>query len=150
VPAATATMSINGPAFSVTMSAAQTGITSLTQTKVAFNTEEFDTGSCFDNATYRFTPTVAGYYQINGSLYVSQTVSGSYMGCSIFKNGSNFNSGTFTSVSSGEILSSVSQVIYFNGTTDYVELYGFSLFASGSCSFVTTGSRFSGSLVRAA
>jgi hypothetical protein len=46
-----------------------TTITSNTFTKVQINTEEFDTNSNFDSTTnYRFTPTVAGYYQVNGSV----------------------------------------------------------------------------------
>jgi hypothetical protein len=153
LPAATGTVMVSGnmPAFSATMSANQTGITSLTQTKVVFNTEEFDTGSCFDTATYRFTPNVAGYYQINGSLYVISSLTGTYMGCSIFKNGSNYASGTFLSSAQGEVSSVSSHLIYLNGTTDYVELYGFSLFGAGSTTFIAGGgSRFSGCLVRAA
>jgi hypothetical protein len=151
VPASTATMAINGPAFSATMSANQTGITTNTQTKVVFNTEDFDTASCFDTSTNRFTPNVAGYYQINGSLYVISSSTGTYMGCSIFKNGSNYASGTFLSSAQGEVSSVSSHLIYLNGTTDYVELYGFSLFGSGSTTFIAGGgSRFTGSLVRAA
>lgn len=55
------------PAFSAYQSVAQT-LASTTITKITFTTEEFDTNSCYDTSTSRFTPTVAGYYQINGSL----------------------------------------------------------------------------------
>ena len=45
----------NTPAFRATMSANQTGLSMSTQTKVQFNTETWDTGSCFDTSNYRFT-----------------------------------------------------------------------------------------------
>lgn len=62
VPAQTGTVAINGPAFSAYQSSAQT-LSSGTITKIEFQTEEFDTDNCFDNAiNYRFTPNVAGYY----------------------------------------------------------------------------------------
>ena len=54
------------PAFSAYQSTGQT-LSSSTWTKIQLQTEEFDTASCYDNATnYRFTPNVAGYYQVNG------------------------------------------------------------------------------------
>ena len=38
-------------------------------TKIQFNTEVFDTDSCYDNTTnYRFTPTVAGKYFVYAVL----------------------------------------------------------------------------------
>ena len=52
----------SGPAFKVYKSADQ-GITASTFTKVTFNTEEFDTAGNF--ASNAFTPTKAGYYQLN-------------------------------------------------------------------------------------
>ena len=56
----------NQPAFSVYLSSNQTGVTNSTSTKIQFNTKVFDTNSNFDSSTnYRFTPTVAGYYQLN-------------------------------------------------------------------------------------
>ena len=56
-----------GPAFSVQMGSTQS-ISSGTYTKLQFNTKNYDTNNNFDATTnYRFTPTVAGYYQINFS-----------------------------------------------------------------------------------
>ena len=57
----------NGPAFSAYQSTQQTGISSATFTKVNFQTEEFDTNSNFASST--FTPTIAGYYQINSVIW---------------------------------------------------------------------------------
>jgi hypothetical protein len=132
----------NGPAFSATMSANQS-VTSSTYTKVVFNTEDFDTNSNYDTTTYRFTPTVAGYYQITGSVYPNTTITA--INSAIYKNGSNFKafSGTTSSAS-------VSALIYFNGSTDYVELYGYLTGTSPVILNTSTVSYFSGCLVRAA
>ena len=52
----------NTPSFSVTQGSAQ-DISNATATKLAFNTEVFDTDSAFDHSSnYRFTPGVAGKY----------------------------------------------------------------------------------------
>lgn len=109
------------PAFSAYQSSAQT-LSTATVTKIQLQTEEFDTNNNFDNASnYRFTPTVAGYYQINAQITVS--VSASLIITYIYKNGSSYkqaNSST-SSLSSN----SISTVVYLNGSTDYIELYGY-------------------------
>src|SRR6056300_700866 len=54
----------NAPAFAVGNSSDQS-VSSSTNTKVILDNEDFDTDNCFDASNSRFTPTVAGYYQIN-------------------------------------------------------------------------------------
>ena len=59
----------NTPAFMATISSDQT-ITDATDTKVTFDNEVFDTDSKYDHSTnYRFTPTVAGTYNIFCSIH---------------------------------------------------------------------------------
>ena len=115
-----------GPAFSAFLSS-NTSLTSATYTKVQCNTEEFDTNSNYDNATnYRFTPTVAGYYQVNGAIDIG-TSSISAGIAVIYKNGSAFKFGV--GFGGSNIFNfnreTVSALVYLNGTTDYVELYGY-------------------------
>jgi hypothetical protein len=134
-----------GPAFSAYRNANQ-AITASTWTKVQFNTEEFDTANCFDSTTnYRFTPTVAGYYQFTGQ--VESSGNQAYLYTSIYKNGTEFKrSSTGNNVGTGN---TISALIYMNGTTDYVELYV--LFASSLN--VASGASvgyFQGVLVRSA
>lgn len=58
-----------GPAFSAYRGGPNQALTTGTYTKVQLNIEEFDTNNNFDSSTnYRFTPTVAGYYQFQGRL----------------------------------------------------------------------------------
>ena len=115
------------PAFSAWASATQT-FSSNVYTKIQCNTEEFDTKSNYDNATnYRFTPTVAGYYQLTGQFYINTGSSGGESLVTIFKNGSEFKRGTdIGNNTAGSMLSlGVSALVYLNGTTDYVEFYGY-------------------------
>jgi hypothetical protein len=135
------------PAFSAYNNAAQT-VTSSTYTKVNLQLEEFDTASCFDNATnYRFTPTVAGYYQVNGQISYNYTaLTRSIIG--IYKNGAGFKFGT----DGTNIQNTVSALIYMNGSTDYIELYGW-ISGTGTLQFANDTSKstyFQASMVRSA
>lgn len=133
----------NGPAFSAYQSSAQT-LTSNTITKINFQTEEYDTGSRYDTSNSRFTPNVAGYYQINGALSVSSGTTGVLL--TIYKNGARHKDGVYP-VSTNN--ATVSALVYFNGTTDYVELYG--LFVSGQAASASlSATYFQGYLARAA
>jgi hypothetical protein len=110
------------PAFSAYSSAIRT-ISSGVWTKVIFDTERFDTNSNYDTSTYRFTPTVAGYYQVNFGLDVGTSASASQSVCSIYKNGSYYSSGVNLSGSVTFYGNSISSLVYCNGSTDYIEAY---------------------------
>ena len=149
MPASTGTMMVSGnmPAFSAYLNTNQTVSTS-TWVKITFNAEEFDTNSNFDSTTnYRFTPTVAGYYQITGCIQGPSSVVGTLI-ASIYKNGSEFKRGNNINNNTNQVASVASSIIYFNGTTDYVELY-----TNTGASPISGGSAytyFSGSMVRSA
>ena len=139
----------NGPAFGVYLNTNQT-VTSGVLTKVTVNTELFDTNNCFDNATnYRFTPTVAGYYQVNGSIGLGSG-SISRMLVDIYKNGGEYLRGTDMVVSFANSVTT-SCVVYMNGTTYYLELYGL-LTGSGTLQIIGNQvlTQFSGCLMRGA
>ena len=109
------------PAFSAYNSGTQS-VSGSTDTKVIFNTEEFDTNSNYDNATnYRFTPTVAGYYQFNTNVYHSGAAY-AYINLKFYKNGSAFIEANRISYT-GQAEINGSGLIYLNGSTDYVEVY---------------------------
>ena len=115
----------NGPSFSAYINTSFS-ISSATHTKLVFDTEEWDTASCFDTTTSRFTPNVAGYYMIGGhfqpqSTYTTGTTQ-------VYKNGTayrvlhwNQHASSVTSPApvGGQTL------VYMNGSSDYVELYGY-------------------------
>jgi hypothetical protein len=125
LPATTGTVALTSlaPAFSAYLNTAQT-ITTATYTKVQINTEEFDTNSNYDNATnYRFTPTVAGYYQVNGSIRYDSSTTPTRAIVGIYKNGSEFKRGMDTGNNSTQAI--LSTLIYLNGSTDYIELWAY-------------------------
>ena len=114
-----------GPAFRATLSADQTGIVSATFTRVNLNTKEFDTDTCYDNTTnYRFTPNVPGYYMFSWLILASCT-SLTAISAQIRKNGANVGDSVFIPVSSPAQRTVGTRLIYMNGTTDYVELWGY-------------------------
>jgi len=111
-----------GPAISAYADATTQTLVTATYTKILFQTEEFDTNSNF--ASSRFTPTVAGYYQVNAQL-LFPALAGLTCLVAVYKNGSDFKEGTRTAVaasSSGGVF--VSALISMNGSTDYLEIYG--------------------------
>ena len=136
-----------GPTFSASKTGSNQSITSSTFTKVTFNTENFDTNSNFASST--FTPTVAGYYQINTALGLFAT-SGTRFIVSIHKNGAEYARGVDLPFSSSAgVTSCASAIVYCNGTTDFVESYAFVIGTSPNVLF-GIASYFDGALVRAA
>jgi hypothetical protein len=128
LPSTTGTVMVNGPAFSAYRTGNQTGIADSTYTKIQLNTEIFDTALAFDPTTnYRFTPTKSGYYQINISMFVSGTTNTRTF-CRLYKNGANINV-IFDVYPPTTVAQNVQQggaaLVYMNGTTDYLEIYGF-------------------------
>lgn len=142
----------NGPAFSAYASADQTGLTLGTSTKITLDTEIFDTASCFSSS--KFTPNIAGYYQVNAAVRGNATGLQAVVAI-IFKNGSAYSSAQQCATSTPYAFQvPVADVIYMNGSTDYLELYG-EVYGSSAGKFNYAGSsaytsRFSASLVRAA
>lgn len=147
---ATAGVPVNGPAFSAYKSGSNQSLTGNTYTKITFDTEEFDTNSAYDNTTnYRFTPQVAGYYQISSKVELSGSGSSRNL-IAIYKNGAIFKVGTdLGGLSPSTLGATISTVIYLNGSTDYVEIYCYCASSFSAYSGAQT-SYFSGALVRAA
>jgi hypothetical protein len=153
LPAATGTVMVSGnmPVFSAYMGSTQ-AVSSQTYTKLNMDTKEFDTASCFNTSTYRFTPNVAGYYQFNAQID-NQTGSPSRQFLDIYKNGSNAKTGLDIGISTGNFNQAagavVNALIYANGTTDYFEVY---VWCNGGFTVASGGTQcyFQGFLVRPA
>lgn len=134
-----------GPAFSAYQSSTQTP-SAATFTKVNLQAENFDTASCFDSTTnYRFTPNVAGYYQVNGVVQYASAVANLIV--TIYKNGSEYVRG---GTQSSSFQGTISSLIYMNGTTDYIELYTFNTAGGVATVASSAATQFSGFLARAA
>ena len=136
-----------GPAFSAYTSST-TSVSSGVITKVTLNAEYFDTNNNFDTANSKFTPTVAGYYQINANFLMGANAN-SFNVILIYKNGSIAYVGTQVQNSTSQSSNAVSCILQCNGTTDYIELYAYQ--TSGSTLSVQTNGGYtglSGALIR--
>jgi phage-related tail fiber protein len=113
-----------GPAFRAYRATTNQSFSQNTWTKVQLNAESYDTASCFDSTTnYRFTPNKAGYYQLNCSIWEERSGTGLiYAG--IWKNGAEAAINAINTASTTHT-TMVSDLIYFNGSTDYVEMWIF-------------------------
>ena len=119
------------PAFRATMSAQQL-ISLSTNTKIEFDTEDFDTASVYDNATnYRFTPNKAGKYLVTIQAVISVS-SMTDLRLSLYKNGAisvQQNKTRPTNSSTSRYNMIIQDIVTMNGTTDYIEAYAY---AAGS------------------
>ena len=144
-----------GPAFSAYSSANQFPSNS-TWTKVIFGTEVFDTNSCFSSST--FTPNVAGYYQVSASISMAADTGMTAGFILFYKNGAstlaNIGSHVTGLSTVGYYVMSASGLVYMNGSTDYLEVYG-AILGTGTNRYFflsqpTYPTVFTGALVRAA
>ena len=125
---------LNTPAFEAVGVA--TNISDATTTKLQFTTERIDTDGCYDNSsTSRFTPTVAGKYYIYSTCQLRCDTSNTVDGCflHIYKNGSYITKAAQENQSSrqfGNCLTTTS-LVDMNGSSDYVEIYGYIDVSSG-------------------
>ncbi len=133
------------PAFEAYLSSAQS-VSDATDTKVQCDTEVLDTDSCYDNSTnYRFTPTVAGKY----CVYVGLTgKSGgdtqlTALQPAIYKNGSEYNANVtqFYVNYIKQHTMFMSRIIDMNGSSDYVEFYGYVNVSTGTPTFSVDGEK---------
>ena len=157
VPSVTGTAMVSGnmPAFSAYQTSA-TALTGGAWTKITFNTELFDTNNNFTSST--FTPTVAGYYQVNGSIYCANSSGNmTFVRCNIYKNGAADVWGGFVLINvagntNSDSIATASGIVSMNGTTDYLELYGYIGGSSVGPAFAgsTSYTQFSACLIRTA
>jgi len=153
LPATSGTVQLAGPAFSAYANANQT-LSALTNTKVIFQAEDFDTANAFDSTTnYRFTPQVAGYYQINANINFANT--SSYVYIMLAKNGGVIKTLAYAA-SSGVFFTTLagSCVVQMNGSTDYLEIFAYvgvtMNLVPANVGAGNTGVNFNGVLVRSA
>lgn len=146
LPAATGTVMVTGnmPAFSYYQNSTQT-LSAATNTKLLFQASEYDTTSGMV-ASSRFTPTIAGYYIFTAAWQASTVASD--LRVFLYKNGGSIIKNMSSSVPTAN-WNSGTAMAYCNGTTDYIEIYGYS--ASLNTTNPTQASTyFQGAMVRAA
>ena len=123
------TQKINYPAFHATSNVGQS-VAQDTTVKVQYNTEVFDTDSCYDTSNYRFTPNVAGKYFIYAIFRYETSDDFQSNQMWIYKNGSEFiqvlrPQQHYTALDGQAI-------VECNGSSDYIEIYARQESGSGS------------------
>jgi hypothetical protein len=115
-----------------------------TWTKVSLDTENWDIGGYFDNSTnYRFTPLVQGYYQINAGLQDASNNDVYDIIMSLYWNGTQAKQSRLRikgATSTRDFYTSTvkdSDIIYFDGVDDYLEMYCYiARGATGGCTLL--------------
>ena len=110
----------NTPAFMAKMSASQ-DISNVTWTKIAFNTDVYDTDSTFDTSNYRFTPAVAGKYVFTLQVTLDDVPDQKEIYLKIYKNGSAESTSTTRLRVSG--LEKTSSFCHWSDTSDADDYY---------------------------
>tara|TARA_R100001463_G_scaffold62107_2_gene115012 strand:- start:75 stop:578 length:504 start_codon:yes stop_codon:yes gene_type:complete len=114
----------NAPYFQAYRGSSTQSISAGSWTKVQINTEIVDSANAYDNSTnYRFTPQTAGKYYIYGQVTNSTSSDMDRTMAGIYLNGSAVSqTNTFSSDSSS---GHTATIVTLNGSSDYVELYGY-------------------------
>lgn len=138
-----------GPAFSAYKNAEQS-VTSGVATKVTFTEEDFDTAAAYTSS--RWTPGVAGYYEITANVLASTTGAATVVLVEVYKNGTTYARGFQSVDGDSSILAAPVTVRMELDADDYVEIYanvtGTSPKFLGQAS-VPRFSHFSGAMIRA-
>ncbi len=108
-------------AFSVHKNGTNQTVTANTFTLLTWSTEVFDTNNNFDLTTERFTPTVAGKYIATVASFCNDSTTNCQV--AIYKNGVLYSKNV--NVDPNNTGSMVTTIVDMNGTTDYLEAYGY-------------------------
>ena len=121
----------NMPAFSAHIGSGNPGLSAATWTKIAADTELFDTNNNYDTSNYRFTPSVGGYYKVLVAvkIYRASGQQNFIKATAIYKNGSKYKEiaidGDFE-YNNNNTHVTTSAIIHLNGSSDYIEAYAYS------------------------
>lgn len=97
-----------------------------THTKIALTSESYDYDGTFDSATnYRHTPTVAGKYLYVGVIFFASPADQGQVIAEFYLNGSGATQATAAPSGTNGIVVTVVDILTMDGSTDYVELYGY-------------------------
>lgn len=127
---------LDGPAFAALLSTNQ-ALTINAATLVLFDQEQFDTANCYSPANGRFTPNVAGYYRVSFQVLQQFSVGGTNAHASLYINGAveqcrgaqwvTGGAGTM-----GFFNSTGSDLVFLNGTTDYLTVQAINAVTGGT------------------
>ena len=141
-----APISVANPAFRAALTANQGSISHNTYTKLTYDHVDYDMGGYYDFTNSRYQPLIAGYYQFNvGQMDYSANDVYDFM-IGIYKTGQLNSQSRLRLIVPGvsnedfyASINNVSDVLYLNGTTDYVEVFMKSLSEDSSGTMIAYG-----------
>ena len=151
VAAGTTSLVGNGPSFSAyRATSAQAVASGVAPTKIQFNAEEFDTDNAYDAVSnFRFTPQVAGYYQVNASVAQGGTSATGFSAIELRKNNATYKAGNRSPNNANGVIVQLNAIVPMNGTTDYLEIfYAQTTGASMNVAASSTATFFQASFIR--
>ena len=139
------------PSFFANLSGSAQSVSNNVWTKVNLNNEIFDSGDFDATTNYRFTPTVAGKYFVFGAVLCEGGVAGNLLHgySAIYKNGSflRYSNVEFDNNYGEAVSATINHIVDFNGSSDYVELYGNVRTSSGSGQEFTANNTWFGAYI---
>ena len=125
----------NVPAFMAYKNTDQT-LSDATNTKITFPATYLNVGSCFDTSTSRFTPLVAGKYYFQCTVTYECGSANAYdnSGLQFYVNGSTtfWEQSIIPNQNGNRFSEKICGIIEFNGSSDYVEVFGFHDVSTGT------------------
>ena len=122
----------NGTPYFMARLSGDQSIADNTETVVTFNSEDYDSGGCFDTTTYRFTPNVEGHYFIASRLTISGT-SPNEGSCQIRIDGNKSNGANWYTVSANSTATYYASFVrYANGSSTYFDVLAYQNVGSGT------------------
>ena len=120
------------PILQVAATDTDQSVSGVTDTKVEWETVEIDTLSGWSASNHRYTPTVAGYYLVGGTIRCGLTGVNDFVSIAVSKNGFNTNDGTDmlrnqlnhqSDTLESSSLPIPTGLIEMNGSGDYIEVF---------------------------
>lgn len=140
-----------GPVFSIYASGTSTTVNGA-NTKLPYDTVEFDSDSSWDATNKRIKPPRAGYYRITAAVTLSQVaLAGQTNIITVWKNGITYKVAHYlVNYTNGYTQTMMSDfIVYMNGTTDYLEVTWFTNSTNTATSMAgNTTTYVSGSFLR--
>jgi hypothetical protein len=127
----------NTPAFIAKYSGNGSGFAHETYTKLSFDSEVYDSGSVYDTSNYRFTPGVAGNYQLYARIiFQAGGAAPNQTRMAIYKNGSllQYSRLTYSVGSLGDWSVEISHIDIAD-SDDYYEAYAYQANSGSSTTF---------------
>lgn len=111
------------PVFSVHNNGVGITLTAGAWTKLTWSSEEFDVGATF--ASNKFTPAIAGYYQLNFSVYIAALVAGKLAQVAVYKNGTVYKVGGYQYQQTTGDMAMNGSVVVSSDADDYFEIFAY-------------------------